>query len=40
MSVSHTKYLNNKGCAKKNADFFKIEIARLVLIVEKRYAYH
>ena len=24
----------------KNADLFKIYIARLVLIVEKRYAYH
>ena len=28
----------SKGCA-KNADIFKFEIARLVLIVEKYYAY-
>ena len=27
-------FLAAKGCAKKNADIFKIEIARLVLIVE------
>ena len=29
---------NIKG-VQKNADFFKIEIARLVLVVEKCYAY-
>ena len=36
----YTNSAVHKGCAKKNADLFKIQIALLVLIVEKCYAYH
>ena len=37
--TSNAIFILYKECAKKMRTFFKIEMARLVLIVEKCYAY-